>query len=126
MNALRIPTPKAAMVIPSMSWWGLRTRMARSLNVPGSPSSALTQRYLGPAPPWGANEHFRPAGKPGAPPAVAGHRPMIDTVDLKARRMVAMAQTLDRDQGDPAVGRRPVRPDMKSLFQEADDVLRPR
>src|SRR4030065_1451824 len=58
--------------------------------------------------------------------AVAGHRPMIDTVDLKARGMVAMAQTLDRDQGDPAVGRRPVRPDTKFFFQESDDVLGPR
>ena len=41
MNASSAPTAKAAMTIPSTSWYGLDRSKARSLNVPGSPSAPL-------------------------------------------------------------------------------------
>jgi hypothetical protein len=41
--------------------------MYLSLKVPGSPSSALTTRYLGFGLAFGMNDHFFPAGNP-APP----------------------------------------------------------
>ena len=41
MNASRASTVRAAMATPSTTWYGFRRRMARSLNVAGSPSAAL-------------------------------------------------------------------------------------
>ncbi len=52
----------AATIAPSMSWCGSRSINSRSLNVPGSISSALTTRYvgLGASLPSGTNDHFKP------------------------------------------------------------------
>ena len=59
----------AAMRAPSMTSYGLRRRMVRSLRVPGSPSAALTTTIV--ARTSEANSatlrHLRPVGKP-APP----------------------------------------------------------
>ncbi len=54
------------MMHPSINWCGSRSINARSLNVPGSPSSALITRYRGSVP-AGRNPHLTPAGNP-APP----------------------------------------------------------
>ena len=52
--------------MPSMSMCGHFCISSRSLNVPGSDSSALQTRYLSMSP-WGRNEILRPIWKP-APP----------------------------------------------------------
>ena len=52
--------------MPSMSMCGLFCMSSRSLNVPGSDSSALQTRYLSTFA-FGMNEIFLPLGKP-APP----------------------------------------------------------
>ena len=51
---------------PSINWWGLPSRIWRSLNVPGSDSSALTTTYLTGSL-CGMKLHLTPVGKP-APP----------------------------------------------------------
>ena len=55
------------MSAPSISRWGLDSKICRSLNVPGSLSSPLTQRYFGLSVFFGMNVHFSPVGKH-APP----------------------------------------------------------
>ena len=57
----------AAMIIPSMSRCGSFSMSSRSLNVPGSDSSALQSRYVGFGAFFGTKLHFMPVGKP-APP----------------------------------------------------------
>ena len=66
MNAREAPITYAAMIMPSMSMCGHFCMSSRSLNVPGSDSSALQTRYLSIAP-FGRNEAFLPIAKP-APP----------------------------------------------------------
>jgi hypothetical protein len=66
MKALFAPAALAPITIPSMSWWGFFCMRSRLLNVPGSDSSALQQRYLSIAP-LGMNWAFLPMEKP-APP----------------------------------------------------------
>ena len=66
MNARAAPITYAAMIMPSMSMCGLFCMSSRSLNVPGSDSSALQTRYLSIAP-FGRNDAFLPIAKP-APP----------------------------------------------------------
>ncbi len=60
------PAASAAIAIPSISWWGFFWISSRSLNVPGSDSSALQHRYLSMSP-RGRNEAFLPIENP-APP----------------------------------------------------------
>ena len=55
------------MIMPSSRACGSRSRMYRSLNVPGSPSSAFTTRYFGFGLSFGMNDHFLAVGNP-APP----------------------------------------------------------
>ena len=52
---------------PSRSRCGSRSMITRSLNVPGSDSSALQSRYFGLGLCFGMKVHFMPVGKP-APP----------------------------------------------------------
>src|SRR3978361_1268814 len=67
MNDLFVPPAAwSAMSIPSISLCGLFCMSSRSLNVPGSDSSALQTRYLSIAP-FGRNAAFLPIAKP-APP----------------------------------------------------------
>ncbi len=53
--------------MPSSRLWGSPSMMLRSMNAPGSPSSALQTTYLGSAGERLVNSHLRPVGKP-APP----------------------------------------------------------
>ncbi len=66
MKAQPAPAAIAAMVAPSISWWGFFCISSRSLNAPGSDSSALQQRNFSMSP-RGRNEAFLPIEKP-APP----------------------------------------------------------
>ena len=66
MNDLLAPAAYAAMTMPSISTCGFLNMSSRSLNVPGSDSSALQTRYLSISP-WGMNDAFMPIEKP-APP----------------------------------------------------------
>ena len=66
MNARFAPAARAAMMIPSIRRCGFFCISRRSLNVPGSDSSALQQRYLSIAP-LGMKLAFLPIAKP-APP----------------------------------------------------------
>ena len=66
MKALLAPAASAPMMQPSISWCGFFCISSRSLNVPGSDSSALQQRYLSIAP-LGMKLAFLPIEKP-APP----------------------------------------------------------
>ena len=66
MKAWPAPAASAAIAIPSISWCGLRCISSRSLNAPGSDSSALQQRYFCISP-RGRNEAFFPIENP-APP----------------------------------------------------------
>ena len=59
----------ALTIMPSINWWGSPSSNRRSLNVPGSISSALQMRYLGrgASSPIGTKLHFCAVGNP-APP----------------------------------------------------------
>ena len=63
------PTTDAATSAPSSTRYGLRRRMARSLNVPGSPSAALTTTVAASCSDLLSKtvRHLVPVGKP-APP----------------------------------------------------------
>jgi len=52
---------------PSISWWGSISISGRSLQLPGSDSSALQITYFGFGESFGTKDHFIPVGKP-APP----------------------------------------------------------
>ena len=70
---------------------GLFCMSSRSLNVPGSDSSALHTRYLSMSP-WGRNQIFCPIRKP-APP-----RPrMPESIDLLVTSSGAIASALRSD-----------------------------
>jgi hypothetical protein len=66
MNAEVALMAKLMMRTPSISACGFRSMISRSLNVPGSDSSAFTHRYAGRLS-FGRNDALRPVGKP-APP----------------------------------------------------------
>src|SRR5512134_2994870 len=55
------------MSMPSITAWGLPSTTDRSMNAPGSPSSALQIRYLAGPGALIAMSHFVPVGNP-APP----------------------------------------------------------
>ena len=57
----------APMTMPSISECGSPSSTERSMNAPGSPSSALQRMYLVSLSCAWANFHFMPVGKP-APP----------------------------------------------------------
>ncbi|KAG6550845.1 hypothetical protein Mapa_007458 [Marchantia paleacea] len=62
----RMPTP--AIKHPSISLWGSCLMISRSLQVPGSLSSAFTTKYDGrPSETLGIKDHFKPDENP-APP----------------------------------------------------------
>jgi hypothetical protein len=54
------------MSMPSMTKKGSLSSTARSMNAPGSPSSALQMRYFCARGVWRAMFHFCPVGKAGA------------------------------------------------------------
>ena len=63
----RLPIAYAPMIMPSSTACGLPSMMLRSMNAPGSPSSALQMTYF--VSPWASRQarHLRPVGNP-APP----------------------------------------------------------
>jgi hypothetical protein len=81
-------TANAAMMIPSMSWWGFFCMSSRSLKVPGSDSSALQTTYFCIVP-CGRNEAFMPMEKP-APPRPRRPEPL--SCSTSASRGVASAR----------------------------------
>ena len=82
---------RRAMIMPSMSWCGSPSISSRSLNVPGSISSALATRYLGcgASSPIGTKLHFMPGGKAGA--AAAAQIRVLHLVRDRLRRHAAAA-----------------------------------
>src|SRR5215469_12303270 len=67
------------MRLPSRIACGSPSIRVRSLNVPGSPSSALTTRYRVSPSRFGVSRHLRPAGKP-APPRPRS--PLCSTISV--------------------------------------------
>ena len=67
MKTLLERIARAPIRQPSISRCGLRPMSSRSLNAPGSDSSAFTTRYDGRAPLRSTSDALRPVGKP-APP----------------------------------------------------------
>src|ERR1700745_3963454 len=70
MNERSAPAACAAITMPSISMCGVFCISSRSLNVPGSDSSALHTRYLSIVP-FGRNETFLPLAHPAPPPLAA-------------------------------------------------------
>src|SRR5258708_11324581 len=58
---------RPAMIMPSINWCGSISISGRSLQVPGSDSSALQMTYFAFGLSFGTKDHFMPVGKP-APP----------------------------------------------------------
>ena len=87
MNAEVAPIPKLIVMTPSISACGLRSMISRSLNVPGSDSSAFTHRYAG-LRSLGRNEALRPVGNP-APPRP--RRPELSTAAMTSSGAPARA-----------------------------------
>ena len=67
MNTLSEPMPCAVIRQPSSKRCGVMRSTSRSLNAPGSDSSALMTRYVGLPVSFARSDALRPIGKP-APP----------------------------------------------------------
>ena len=78
-NALEAPIAYAAMSIPSMSECGSPSMTARSMNAPGSPSSALQIRYFSVPADLRAAFHLNHVGNP-APPRPARPDTLISSI----------------------------------------------
>ena len=79
------PVANASIVIASITTNGSPSRRARSLNVPGSDSSALQTTYLGE--PFAARTaaHLRPVGN-AAPPRPSSFDAVTSAIDALRRR----------------------------------------
>ena len=104
----------AAMIMPSMSWCGSPSSSRRSLNVPGSISSALTTRYFGrgASSPIGTKLHFSAGGEARPAAARAGSSSLTSSLHLcgrhaverlaQARVAARAARTRRRSSGSPS------------------------
>ena len=70
MKVFAAPVAHAAIRMPSSIWCEPRSIRIRSLNEPGSDSSALQTRYFGLSVPVGMNDHLRPVREAGAAAAL--------------------------------------------------------
>jgi len=92
-NALEAPIAYAAMSMPSMREWGSPSMSARSMNAPGSPSSALQMRYFSPPFALRAAFHLNHVGNP-APPRPARPDTLISSITCSGD--IAAAPSLPR------------------------------
>ena len=94
MNPFFAPMAREAITIPSSTAWGSPSNSARSMNAPGSPSSALQTRYFSsPAAEW-AISHFTPVGNPAPPRPRSPERltvSMTSSGDISHRAFAAAA-----------------------------------
>ena len=106
MNARFAPAARAAMMIPSIRRCGFFCISRRSLNVPGSDSSALQQRNLS-IEPLGMKLAFLPIAKP-APPRprrpelleLVDQLPLVHLDQALAQARVAAEPLVDVDPGE--------------------------
>ena len=68
------------MEMPSITECGSKSTRSRSLNVPGSASSQLIQRYRGLPSASGKNDHFIPQGKPAPPRPLNSASLIVETM----------------------------------------------
>ena len=108
------PHAAAAMHAPSSTRNGLRRSSMRSLNVPGSPSAALTTTGIdAPVERAATVAHLRPVGEPGAAPAAeAGVGDELDDrlglpVPGRGQAVTTALVLVVRQAGDGLVGRDP-------------------
>src|SRR6266576_2697290 len=92
---------RPAITMPSISWCGSISISGRSLQVPGSDSSALQITYFDFGESFGTNDHFIPVGNP-APP--------------RPRRF-------DFFEGENPVVRRFLVPDLQALLSAVEQVV---
>ena len=123
MNACPAPTASAAIATPSISWCGFFIISSRSLNAPGSDSSALQHTYLRISP-CGRNEPFLPIEKPAPPrprrPESSNAAEQVGRVELAGRpaRARGSRRGCDSPRSSPArarrcAGRAPGLPDVR-------------
>ena len=109
MKAQPAPAASAAIAIPSISWCGFFCISSRSLNAPGSDSSALQHRYFAISP-RGRNEAFFPIEKP-APPrprspdssSIAEQLLRLQLLQRPLQRAVAAEAPVGVDRGQPGL-----------------------
>src|SRR5919106_947987 len=149
MNTCTHSIACAVMRQPSISRCGTLNMISRSLNVPGSDSSALTTRYVGLPVPFARNDAFFPIGKP-APPrprtfaarsssrsacsgtellddrrdVVRADRLAVAVVDRDDRTPAAAACALDRPQRDGSIRRGLARGDPQLALERLEHLLR--
>src|SRR6266542_4131299 len=104
MNAQPAPAAIAAIATPSISWCGFFCISSRSLNVPGSDSSALQHRNLSMSP-RGRNDAFFPIEKPAQPGLLelAEELLRLELLQRPLEGAVAATAPVRLDRGEPGL-----------------------